>query len=426
MNRMFSLALWLPLLLMPGAAFGQFQGPASPYASSTNAAGGGGGSLTCSGCSAGQVLIWNGTGLAPSKLTLTQPATGSTLTVVDGKTLTSSNTLTLAGTDGSTLNVGSGGTLGSNAFTSTAYLPLAGGTLTGPITGTSNIVEQRNGNNGQILRVGYNFTDASNFSWGMIDAGQTTANTVYLGSRSTGSPAQKLTKLVVAVDGTNQLDYGVTNGSTWTTAGNFYVGNIARAAYGYSINGTAYLRSVSGDGTIRLTNNAENDFGRLQFGGTTSSFPALKRSSATLQFRLADDSADAAFQASTATLTSVASDATHTDATVCRDTTTGLLLAGSGAAGICLGTSSIRYKHDIQPLRLGLAQIVALKPVSYRYNADHGDPNKKLYGFTAEQVADVMPELVGRDAEGRPNSVDWAGIVPVLVKAVQELKEQRQ
>ena len=34
-----------------------------------------------------------------------------------------------------------------------------------------------------------------------------------------------------------------------------------------------------------------SDFGRLRFGGTTSSFPALKRSTTTLQARLADDSA---------------------------------------------------------------------------------------------------------------------------------------
>jgi len=40
-----------------------------------------------------------------------------TLTGSAGKTLTFSNTLTLAGTDGSTLNVGAGGTLGSAAFT---------------------------------------------------------------------------------------------------------------------------------------------------------------------------------------------------------------------------------------------------------------------------------------------------------------------
>ncbi len=47
---------------------------------------------------------------------------------------------------------------------------------------------------------------------------------------------------------------------------------------------------------IRLTNSANADFGLLQFGGTTSSFPAIKKSSTTLQARLADDSGFASFQ----------------------------------------------------------------------------------------------------------------------------------
>lgn len=38
-----------------------------------------------------------------NKLTLTQPASGATLTLANGKTLTVSNTLTLAGTDGTTM-----------------------------------------------------------------------------------------------------------------------------------------------------------------------------------------------------------------------------------------------------------------------------------------------------------------------------------
>ncbi len=42
---------------------------------------------------------------------------------------------------------------------------------------------------------------------------------------------------------------------------------------------------------MRISNIGDSGFDRLQFGGTTSSFPALKRSSATLQVRLADDSA---------------------------------------------------------------------------------------------------------------------------------------
>ena len=40
-----------------------------------------------------------------NKLTITTPATGSTLTIADGKTLTANSTLTLAGTDSKTLTV---------------------------------------------------------------------------------------------------------------------------------------------------------------------------------------------------------------------------------------------------------------------------------------------------------------------------------
>jgi len=48
------------------------------------------------------------------------------------------------------------------------------------------------------------------------------------------------------------------------------------------------------DGIVELLNNAGTGFTRLQLGGTTASFPAIKRNSTALNFRLADDSGDAA------------------------------------------------------------------------------------------------------------------------------------
>lgn len=54
-------------------------------------------------------------------------------------------------------------------------------------------------------------------------------------------------------------------------------------------NSGSYMSSP-GNGVIRLTDNAQATFDRLQFGGTTSAFPALKRSTTVLQARLADDS----------------------------------------------------------------------------------------------------------------------------------------
>lgn len=52
----------------------------------------------------------------------------------------------------------------------------------------------------------------------------------------------------------------------------------------------AIISFGSATSRILLTNPSENNFDLLQFGGTTSSFPAIKRSSTNLQARLADDS----------------------------------------------------------------------------------------------------------------------------------------
>ncbi len=56
------------------------------------------------------------------------------------------------------------------------------------------------------------------------------------------------------------------------------------------------------DGQITVWNAANTAFTRLNLGGTTSSFPAIKRNAAAINFRLADDSADAAITASQITV----------------------------------------------------------------------------------------------------------------------------
>jgi hypothetical protein len=60
---------------------------------------------------------------------------------------------------------------------------------------------------------------------------------------------------------------------------------------GFQVGLTSVIKAPS-DGIFTLYNSANSDFSRLQFGGTTSSFPAIKRSSAGIAIRLADDSAD--------------------------------------------------------------------------------------------------------------------------------------
>lgn len=68
----------------------------------------------------------------------------------------------------------------------------------------------------------------------------------------------------------------------------------ATAAGAHSWNSRSIMRS-SADGLITLLNNAENNFTRLMWGGTTAAFPALARNGAGLQAVLADNSASASF-----------------------------------------------------------------------------------------------------------------------------------
>lgn len=70
-----------------------------------------------------------------------------------------------------------------------------------------------------------------------------------------------------------------------------------------TFNGRTQLQSPS-NGLLLVTNAAGTDFTRMQFGGSTASFPAIKRNGAALNFVLADDSSHCDINANAATLTS--------------------------------------------------------------------------------------------------------------------------
>jgi hypothetical protein len=76
-----------------------------------------------------------------------------------------------------------------------------------------------------------------------------------------------------------------------TTASSINCGlNMSVAAGGaYIISSRGFLGAAA-DGVWTLYDSSAGSFGRLQFGGTTNAFPAIKRNGAAIDFRLADDS----------------------------------------------------------------------------------------------------------------------------------------
>ena len=89
-----------------------------------------------------------------------------------------------------------------------------------------------------------------------------------------------------------------------------------------------------------------------------------------------------------------------------------------------LGTvvSSRRFKHDIKPIDKVSEAILALKPVTFLYKSD--TTNTPRFGLIAEDVAEVSPELVIPDKEGKPLSVRYEDVNVMLLN--EFLKEHKK
>lgn len=88
----------------------------------------------------------------------------------------------------------------------------------------------------------------------------------------------------------------------------------------------------------------------------------------------------------------------------------------------CL-TSSLRYKHDIEPLTDSLAVVDAVDPISFLYN-DQSMIKGRQDGVSAESLAAADPLLVEYDDKGRPDRPRPLSMIARLFGAVQELHRE--
>jgi hypothetical protein len=84
-------------------------------------------------------------------------------------------------------------------------------------------------------------------------------------------------------------------------------------------------------------------------------------------------------------------------------------------------TSDARLKKNISTLTSGLATINRLRGVRYNWK-DESKPQNKI-GFIAQEVEEILPELVHTKADGF-KAVNYAEMTAVLVEAVKELTAQ--
>ena len=98
-------------------------------------------------------------------------------------------------------------------------------------------------------------------------------------------------------------------------------------------------------------------------------------------------------------------------------TTHGVVVTGIVTATDVDSTSDIRLKTNIQTIENPLAKVIQIEGVSFNWKED----NRPALGVIADQVQEILPELVHGDD---PKTVNYNGLIGLLIEAVKEQQIQ--
>jgi hypothetical protein len=102
-------------------------------------------------------------------------------------------------------------------------------------------------------------------------------------------------------------------------------------------------------------------------------------------------------------------------------TTTGSVSAGSVSATTFSASSDYRIKTDVTPLNLEEYSVNNLKPVFFKFK----DSGKESIGLIAHELQEYYSFLVEGEKDGeKTQSVNYIGLIGVLIKEIQELKNR--
>ena len=95
-------------------------------------------------------------------------------------------------------------------------------------------------------------------------------------------------------------------------------------------------------------------------------------------------------------------------------------IAGTFTCTTLTETSTIRVKENIEEIQNPLDIIKKLRGVQYN---KIGNNNKEI-GVIAEEVDEVLPQIVTRDTDGNPTSVSYGRLTALLIEVVKKQDEQ--
>jgi hypothetical protein len=192
-----------------------------------------------------------------------------------------------------------------------------------------------------------------------------------------------------------------------------------------------------GIGTSSPISVAKTSIKQAAGGGTGSTQLHLEQSNATDGYGLKCDSADGALafsRYSSGSYTERARIASNGDFTIASTTLYITNIPTTATAGNCLisagegnkfyrSTSSLKYKRNVVDMQRGIADVQQLRPVNFNGVSDF-DGNKLFAGFIAEEVEALnFKEFVIYDENGEPDGLQYANMVALLTKAIQEQQQ---
>lgn len=104
-----------------------------------------------------------------------------------------------------------------------------------------------------------------------------------------------------------------------------------------------------------------------------------------------------------------------------------LSLRGNGnavLAGTLTQSSDARLKKNIAPIESALTSLMKINGYRYQWQNQYRSQEKQI-GVLAQEVQKVFPELVDTDEQGML-SVNYSGLVPVMISAIKQQQQQIQ
>ena len=92
----------------------------------------------------------------------------------------------------------------------------------------------------------------------------------------------------------------------------------------------------------------------------------------------------------------------------------------NGSSTFYTTASDYRLKQDLKEYN-GLDLISKIKTYDYQWKSD----NTRSFGVIAHELQEIIPQAVNGEKDGKDmQGVDYSKLVPILVKAIQELKQE--